>query len=203
MTLTDGTEDVPASRSIQVSSEVLNWVSYRDSGEGILGVFRQRHRDIDSLPAATNSLILALEGLEKPGNLGAILRTCSAAGVTGLVLIDSLVDLFNPNVVRAAAGALFEVPVFNTSWFDFDKLCAASGIRILAASPHAKDVIWDQDLTGAVALVVGSEAHGLTPHAEETADALFRIPQVGTSVDSLNASVAAALAVYEALRQRL
>jgi TrmH family RNA methyltransferase len=146
-------------------------------------------------------LFLVAQSIEKPGNLGTLLRTADAAAVDGVVVVDRCTDLFNPNVVRASVGTMFTVPVAEATsdeafdWFD------QQGVRLLATSPDAETAYTDSDLTGPLALVMGSEQYGLDERWLERTDDQLRIPMAGRA-DSLNVATATAIVLFEALRQR-
>jgi TrmH family RNA methyltransferase len=186
---------------VSCSAEVLSRASYRASDEGVIAVFRKFDLGLDRLDPGFPALLLVVEGVEKPGNLGAVLRTADAVGAHGVIVVDPEIDPFNPNVVRSSTGALFTVPV---ALADLDTVVAwlqERGITLVGADPGATHDLWSVDLSVPIALLVGSEHQGLTEPACEAADTLVSIPMQGTT-DSLNASVTAALLAYEALRQR-
>lgn len=176
-------------------------VSYRDRPEGLLGVARQSPTTLDRLSPATAPLVLVVESIEKPGNLGTMLRTADAAGVSAVVVCDPATDPYNPNVVRASLGTLFTVPLAIATTSETIDWLDRRGIRSVATIPGADLAIWDADLTGAVALVVGSEQYGLSATWRARADLEVGLPMAG-SADSLNAAMAAGIALFEAVRQR-
>ena len=189
------------SETLTVSSVVFQKMSYRDGPDGWMGIFPIPHRSLDDLQPGLNPLVIVAETVEKPGNLGAILRTADAAGVDALLLSDPRVDPWNPNVVRASRGALFSVPlaeVDNASALDWLR---SKGIQILAATPSAQSPYTGADLTRPTAVAVGTEDAGLTDFWMSAADQKVMIPMAGR-VNSLNVSIATALIIYEALRQR-
>lgn len=188
----------------ETSEPVFCKVAYRDRPEGLLGVGPQRHRHLEDLHlgAETPPLLLIAEAIEKPGNLGTMLRTADATGVSALVVCDPGTDLFNPNVVRASTGNLFTVPVIEADPADTIAWLRERHIRILAASPHARQRFTDVDLTGPVAIVVGTEQYGLSGRWMQASDLPVRIPMLGVA-DSLNVATATALLLYEAVRQRM
>ena len=187
--------------SITVSRAVFEKMSYRENPDGWLAVFPIPHLELADLKPSETPLVIVAEAIEKPGNLGAILRTADAAHVDALLVCDPRVDLWNPNVVRASRGALFSVPTVvcdNTSALEW---LTARKIRILAATPSAETVYSDVDLREATAIAVGTEDEGLTHFWMSQADLNVRIPMMGR-VNSLNVSVSTALILYEAVRQR-
>jgi TrmH family RNA methyltransferase len=170
-------------------------VTVRQNPDGIIGVASTWSPGLDTID---RDLVLIAEAIEKPGNLGAMLRTADAAGA-GVVVADPTVDPFNPNVVRASQGALFSVPVAVTDAAAARKWAIDRG-PVFVTTPRADQTLWDADLTGAVAIVVGSEHTGVGEPWLEVGTPI-RIPMEGDS-DSLNASVAAAIVLFEAVRQR-
>ncbi len=186
---------------VPVNDRALDRASYRGRSAGIIAVFRQFPVSLDSLQPGPDPLLIVAEAMEKPGNLGALLRTADAAGADALIAADPSTDPFNPNVVRASMGALFTVPVAVASLPETVSWLGGKGVRLVMADPGAPDSMWAVDLTGPTALLVGAEHEGLSDAARAAADVLVSIPMKG-SVDSLNTSVAASLLVYESLRQR-
>jgi TrmH family RNA methyltransferase len=193
---------VTTGETVTVDPSALDRASYRQQSEGVIAVFPQLDTSLGSLPSTGEPLVLVAEDVEKPGNLGAMLRSAAAAGADALITVGTGVDPHNPNVVRASTGALFDVPLAVSDWDDLEDWLTRSRIRTVCASPDATDVIWDADLTGPLALVVGSEDEGLSSRALARADQVVLIPQVNAAVDSLNVSVAAAILLFEATRQR-
>ena len=190
-----------ASNHFVCSRAALAKASYRDDPEAIIAVFEQFETDLAKLSGEPDGLYLVAEGLEKPGNLGAILRTCDGVGATALLVVDSRVDLFNPNVVRASTGALFTVPVARATLLAASAWLRESGVVIYAATPEATTPPWELDLSVGVALAVGAEDRGLSPAMRAVADHTVAIEMRG-AVDSLNCSVTMAMLAYEAMRQR-
>jgi len=186
---------------ISVSLTVFGKLAYRDNPDGWLAVFDVPTIALEELKLGRNPLLVAAESVEKPGNLGAILRTADAAGVDGILVCDSALSVYSPNVVRASRGTLFTVPVAVVSSAAAIAFLKAREIRILAATPAAQIEYTDQDLRGPLAIAVGAEDKGLSPTWLEQADVRVRIPMAG-KVNSLNVSVATALIIYEAARQR-
>lgn len=184
-----------------LSRAAFEKVAYREGADGFLAVVASADSSLADLALGTESLILACEGVEKPGNLGAMLRTADAVGVDAVVSLDPVTDWSNPNVVRASKGALFSRPVHTGAAPEFLDRCRAAGVRVVAATPATDVLHTDVDLTGGVALLVGAEKTGLTAGVLEAADERVRIPMLGR-VNSLNVATSAAILLYEALRQR-
>lgn len=185
---------------IEVSERVHDRLAFGNRHDGIVLVVQAQTRTLDDLTPGTEPLILVTEDVEKPGNLGAILRTADAAGCAAVIAIGGT-DLFNPNVVRASVGTVFSVPVAEATSVETIAWLTAQAIRPIAAHVDAAAIYTDANLTGAVALVLGSEADGLSAAWGGTGVEHVSIPMAGTT-DSLNVSVAAAVLAFESRRQR-
>lgn len=179
---------------IRCSKEVFAKLSYRDRPDGLLGVAKQRHRTLDDL---TGSLFLVAEAIEKPGNLGTMLRSADAVGADGVIVCDRGTDIHNPNVVRASVGTLFTVPVVECASQEAIDWFKERQIPIIAATPAAEVLYSDVDLRGAIA--IGTEQLGLSDLWLNQADLTVRLPMKGCA-DSLNAAMAATVLLYEAIR---
>jgi TrmH family RNA methyltransferase len=186
---------------ITVTRAVFEKISYRENPDGWLAVFPIPQDSLEGLKLSDSPLLIVAESVEKPGNLGAILRTADAAHVDALLVCDPRVDPWNPNVVRASRGAVFSVPVIECDNAAALERLRRAGIQILAATPSADVVYSDIDLRRPIAIAVGTEDVGLTDFWMSQADLKVRIPMTGR-VNSLNVSVSTALIVYEAVRQR-
>ena len=191
----------PNTEILTVSRSVFEKISYRDNPDGWLGIFSIPHASVDDLMLSDSPLVIVAESIEKPGNLGAILRTADAAQIDALLVCDPRVDIWNPNVVRASRGTVFSVPVIECDNSAALKWIRSQRLRVLSATPAAESVYSDIDLREPIAIVVGTENEGLTDFWLENADMRVKIPMFG-KVNSLNVSVSTALIVYEALRQR-
>ena len=186
---------------VEVSEQVFRKVSYREQPEGLLAVLRQPSLRLADLWLGSHPLVLVVEAVEKPGNLGAMLRTAEAAGVDAVIVTDPATDVFNPNVVRASLGSLFTLPLAVSSGHRVLQWLGAQGVQVIATGPAADRSCWEVDLRDGVALVIGSEQQGLSDLWMSGSDLQVRIPMSG-SVDSLNAGSAAAVMLFEARRQR-
>lgn len=180
---------------------VFQKLSYRDRPDGLLAIASQLPCRLNLLPQPHNPLYLVAEAIEKPGNLGTILRSSDASGVDGVIVCDRCTDLHNPNVVRASIGTLFTVPVAEASSQETLEFLRQQKVQILAATPAAKADYSDVDLTGPVAVLMGTEQLGLTDFWMNEADLQVRIPMMGKA-DSLNVATATTVLLFEALRQR-
>ncbi|MBR1502105.1 MAG: RNA methyltransferase [Bacteroidales bacterium] len=194
-------KDRPA-RVFHLSKELYAKVAYREGTEGVIAEVRWKERSLDELLTGKDSpLIMVMERVEKPGNLGAVLRSADAAGADGVILCDPLTDLYNPNLIRASIGAIFTVPIVACTSAEAIAWLKANNIRILTAQLQDSAPYYDVDMTCGTALVMGTEATGLTDAWRQAADAHILIPMLGR-LDSLNVSVSAAILLYEAVRQR-
>ncbi|MGM9788253.1 MAG: TrmH family RNA methyltransferase [Candidatus Cryptobacteroides sp.] len=188
-------------KCFELSPELYNKIAYRGSTEGIIAEVKTPSRDLASLKLGENPLIIVLESVEKPGNIGAVLRSADAAGTDALIICDPLTDLYNPNLIRASIGAVFTVPCVCCSSAECIEYLKANDIKILTAQLQDSELYYDSDMTGATAIVMGTEATGLKSEFRQAADRHIRIPMLGR-LDSLNVSVSAAILLFEALRQR-
>ena len=176
-------------------------MSYRDTPDGLLALSPLVGRSLDELELPDDPLLLIAENLEKPGNLGTLLRTADAAGADAVIVCGHKTDINNPNVIRASIGTLFFMPVAEAAAADVIQWLKRRNIRSIAALPDAKQDYRDTDMQGGIAIVVGSEDDGLSQEWIGHADRRVSIPMHGKK-DSLNVSSAAAVLLYEAVRQR-
>ncbi len=187
------------------SESVIRKISYRDRPDGLIAVASHMSLSFgelaDQIKKIKNPFILIAESIEKPGNLGTILRSSDAVGVDAAIVCDRCTDIFNPNVVRASVGTLFTQPVIEATHEELLPWLKANGIQIVAATPHAKEEFTKTDLTGPIAIIVGTEQLGLSDRWMDSADIQVRIPMKGCA-DSLNVATATTLLLYEVLRQR-
>lgn len=186
---------------VQIPAFLYEKVAYRGSTEGIIAEVHSVPRALENLRLGERPLVMVLESVEKPGNLGAVLRSADAAGADAVIVCDPLTDIWNPNLIRSSVGAVFSVPVAVCTSADAIAFLKKRGIRILTAQLQDSEWYYDTDMTGATALVMGTESTGLTQAWRDSADAHIKIPMLGR-LDSLNVSVSAAVLLYEAVRQR-
>lgn len=188
--------------AIELSREVYRRVAYREKTEGMLALAKAKsHRLQDLQFHRKNPLILIAQSPEKPGNLGALLRTADAAHLDAVILADPKSDLYNPNIIRSSVGCLFTVNIGVGNSDEVLQFLKNKGIKLYAAALSASELYSDLDYTGAVAIAVGTEATGLTDRWINESDANVIIPMKG-QIDSMNLSVSAAILIFEALRQR-
>lgn len=181
--------------------EAFAKVAYRQHPEGLLAIAKQWSTDLDKLRLSKNPLIVVLEAVEKPGNLGTILRTADAVGADAVIVADGATDIFNPNVVRASTGTLFSVPIAVASTLDVIDFLSKNQIKTIATTPRATLNYTGAPLAGPAAIIMGAEDAGLSNIWIEKCDTPVKIPMLGLA-DSLNVSAATVVIAYEALRQR-
>jgi TrmH family RNA methyltransferase len=186
---------------VRVTRPVFTKVAYRESPDGWLAVVPSVDAEVGSLRLTGNPLLLVCAAIEKPGNLGAMLRTADAAGLDAVVAADPVADWGNPNLVRASKATLFSVPVASATSERVLGWLRERSIRVVATTPATTTAFTGVDYRGPTAIVVGSEKDGLPPAWLDRADERVRIPMRGL-VNSINVATSAALVVYEALRQR-
>ncbi len=200
-----GELDLPQGcRVVEVTEQVYGRIAYRGTTEGIVAEVRARQLSLDDLltDGSTEApLFVVLESVEKPGNLGAVLRSADAAGATAVIVCDPLTDLYNPNLIRSSIGALFTVPTVACSSEECIRFLKGNGVQILTAQLQDSLPYYDTPMTQATAIVMGTEATGLSDQWRQAADRHIRIPMLGR-LDSLNVSVSAAILMFEAVRQR-
>ena len=186
---------------VEIPEALYRKVAYREGTEGVIAEVEVKERSLEELDLPENPLVVVLEAVEKPGNLGAVLRSADAARADAVIVCDPLTDLWNPNLIRASLGGIFTVPTVAASSEETIAWLKAHGIRILTAQLQDSSWYYDVDMTGGTALVMGTESTGLTDIWRRAADAHIRIPMLGR-LDSLNVSVSAAILLFEAVRQR-
>ena len=186
---------------VEIPEALYRKAAYREGTEGIIAEVECRERRLEDLALTENPLVVVLESVEKPGNLGAVLRSADAARADAVIVCDPLTDLYNPNLIRASLGGIFTVPTVAASSEETIAWLQAHGIRILTAQLQDSSWYYDVDMTVGTALVMGTESTGLTDLWRRAADAHIRIPMLGR-LDSLNVSVSAAILLFEAVRQR-
>jgi len=193
--------NVSSSQIVTVTRAVFEKISYRDNPDGWLGIFPIPRKTLNDIKLSAPPLVIIAESVEKPGNLGAILRTADAAHVDAVIVCDPRVDVWNPNVVRASRGAVFTIPVVEANNEAALAYLKSNKLRVLAATPSAEQIYTQVNLREPLAIAVGTEDEGLTDFWMQNADVKTKIPMMG-KVNSLNVSIATALIVYEAVRQR-
>lgn len=185
----------------ELSKEAFAKVAYRERPDGLLAVAPQWHRQLEDLKLGAAPFLLVVEAIEKPGNLGTILRSADAAGCDAVIVCDPVTDIFNPNVVRASTGVLFSVPLVVAESRAVHAWLKQKGIRTAATTPHTDNIYTKTDLTGPLAIIMGSEQYGLSEFWMKESDVLVRIPMAGQA-DSLNVAMATIITLFEAVRQR-
>ncbi len=203
-TIVNSLQNNPQTQIFSVTTAVYAKIAYREASGGILLVIPYSQTILDDLPLSDKPFLVVIDGAEKPGNLGAILRTADGAGVDGLIITDASgqgTDIHNPNVIRASLGARFTIPIAVVTPEQAIQWLQKKGIAILATTPDAELLYTAVDLSKPIAIIMGSEAHGLSKTWLDAANQHVRIPMLG-NVDSLNLSTATALLLYEGVRPR-
>ena len=185
----------------EVSAQVYEKMAYRATTEGVVALVKEHRLGLQDLRLSDAPLIMVLESVEKPGNLGAVLRSADAAKADAVIVCDPLTDLFNPNLIRSSLGALFTVPTVACSSEEAIDFLQQRGISILTAQLQDSQLYYDTDMRRPTAIVMGTESTGLTDRWRQAATSHIRIPMLG-QLDSLNVSVSAAILLFEAVRQR-
>jgi RNA methyltransferase, TrmH family len=186
---------------IEISKEAYQKLAYRDTTEGILAVAKTKSLQLSDLRLPENPLIVVIEGVEKPGNIGAVLRTCDAAKVDAVIIANPKTDLYNPNIVRSSVGCVFTNQIATATTEEAIAFLIGNNINFYSATLQDSTAYHTQNYTLPTALVVGTEATGLTQLWREKATQNIIIPMQG-EIDSMNVSVAAAILIFEAKRQR-
>lgn len=194
-------QEFPQAEFLSIDANLYSKVSYRDSSGGVLAVIPIKNTNLESLRLSENPLLLIVEGVEKPGNLGAILRTADAAAIDAVIVCNMPGDLYNPNVIRASLGTVFSVPIATSTNEECLQFLKSKNVRILSSYLHGAEDYFKSDLSGPLAITVGTEADGISDFWVKNSDALIAIPMNGI-IDSMNVSVATAIMIFEAKRQR-
>ncbi len=192
---------IPRNYVFQVESKLFSKISYREETEGIIAVFEWKNHELNQLRLKANPLLIVVESVEKPGNLGAILRTADAAQVDGVIVCNPVIDLYNPNVVRSSIGCIFSVPIALASSTETISWLKGEKIATYAAALQNAEFYHLYDYKNASAMIFGTEADGLSKEWVTHADYIIKIPMLG-KIDSLNVSNAVAIMTFEAMRQR-
>ncbi|MCX6794708.1 MAG: RNA methyltransferase [Candidatus Falkowbacteria bacterium] len=192
---------VDSEKRIEVSAAVFKKICYKENPDGFLAIARPENKKLSDLKLSAEALVVVLENIEKPGNLGGIIRTAYAAGVEAIIINSAQTDIYNPNVIRASEGHIFKEDIASASIGETIKWLKKNKIKSFGAATIGAKIYTEVNLRGRVAMVLGSEAEGLSKKWLEEADKLIKIP-MKEGIDSLNVSVAAGIIIYEALRQR-
>lgn len=193
---------VAGCKMIEIPSHLYEKVAYRGSTEGVIAEIKCKSHSLDSLQVKKNPLIVVLERVEKPGNLGAVLRSADAAGADAVIVCDPLTDLYNPNLIRSSIGSIFTVPTVVAASSEAINWLKSNNIKIYTAQLQDSEWYYDTDMTEGTAIIMGTEATGLSEIWRKAADAHIKIPMLG-KLDSLNVSVSAAILLFEAVKQRM
>jgi len=185
----------------RMSADAFSKAAYREGPDGLIAIAKQEGSSLYEFDLPEKPLLLVLEGLEKPGNLGAILRSADGAGADAVILVDCVLDIYNPNAIRSSQGMIFALPILVADRKQLDSWLSDNQFQIVATTPDTDDLHWNVAYTRPTALLFGIESDGLEPYWLERADKKIRIPTAGQA-DSLNVAAAAAVCLYEARRQR-
>ncbi|MCC6817983.1 MAG: RNA methyltransferase [Bacteroidia bacterium] len=196
------TANFPDLMAYSLSRDVFSKLSYRESTGGVLALVKTKLLKPKDLNLNTSPLILVIDGVEKPGNLGAMLRTADASAIDAVICCDLPGDLYNPNIIRASLGTIFTVPIAVCTGEEARTWLKSKHVQVFCSNLHQASDYFNEDYTGPSALVVGTEATGASQEWIEFADKNVKVPMLG-KIDSMNVSVAAAIMIYEARRQRL
>jgi TrmH family RNA methyltransferase len=184
-----------------VNEKLFKEISDTQTPQGILAVLKKKEINLDTIIEQGNSIVI-LDSLQDPGNVGTIIRTSDAAGISAVILTKGCVDLFSPKVLRSTMGSVFHMPIFESMKINGTiALLKKSGYKIIASHLGGKNNYYDEDLTGRVAIIVGNEANGISDETVELSDSLVKIPMPGRA-ESLNVSIAASIMIYEIVRQK-
>lgn len=194
-------DSIPDNLKHEISPQVFDKIAYREGSDGLITLMKPKSHRLEDLKIKENPFIIILEAVEKPGNLGAILRTADAAQADAVIVCDPQTDIYNPNAIRSSVGCMFTVPVAICSSKEALNWLHKNQIQTLAAELNASEWYQDIDYRNASAIVMGTEADGLTSFWLENADRRVKIPMRG-KIDSLNVSVSTAIITFEAMRQR-
>jgi TrmH family RNA methyltransferase len=194
-------EEIEDDLIISVIPTVFKKIAYRENPDGFLALAKLKNLELEKIKLSKNPLVIILESVEKPGNLGAILRSADAAGVDAVIISDQRTDIYNSNVIRASLGTVFTNQVAVSSAKEIKKWLSHNKIKSLAATPEADKLYTEVNYKGGIAVVVGEEHGGLSKDWLEKADEKIKIPMAG-KIDSLNVSVSTAIILFEAVRQR-
>ena len=194
-------EKIEDDRTISVVPAVFKKIAYRENPDGFLALVKSKVLKLDEVKLSKNPLVIVLESVEKPGNLGAILRSADAAGADAVIISDQRTDIYNPNVIRASLGTVFTNQVAVSSAKEIQKWLSKNKIKSLATTPEADKIYTEVNYKGGIAVVMGEEHKGLSEEWLKKADEKIKIPMAG-KIDSLNVSVSTAIILFEAVRQR-
>lgn len=187
--------------AVVVTPAIYGKIAYRGTTEGVVAIIRTKQKTLEDLQLPDQPLLMVLERVEKPGNLGAVFRSADAAKADAVIVCDPLTDLYNPNLIRSSIGAVFTVPTVACTSEECIRFLQERKIQILTAQLQDSHLYYDTDMRKGTAIVMGTESTGLTARWREAATAHIRIPMLGR-LDSLNVSVSAAILLFEAVRQR-
>lgn len=182
------------------SNVIFNKLAETETPQGVIAVIKQNEWKSEQILASNKSFFLLIDQIQDPGNLGSIIRSADAAGVEAVILGKGTVDLYNSKVIRSTMGSIFHLPILSVELTDFIKELQTRGVNIIGTSPYAKEMYYDVDLQGKVAILVGNEANGLQDHRLTQVDKMAKIPIIGQA-ESLNVAMATTIMLFERVRQ--
>ena len=194
-------EKITAKHLYSITEALYAKVAYREGSEGIIAIAKFKEKALNSINLSENPLVIILESVEKPGNLGAVIRTADGVNADAVIICDPLTDIYNPNIIRSSLGGIFTRNVCACTSQETYEWLIENKVRIFTTELQASKWYYDTDMSGACAIVMGAESTGLKPFWREHADERIKIPMNG-DIDSLNVSASTAVICYEALRQR-
>ena len=197
----DFLQSVTGARLYQLPTKLMSRISFGDRNDGLVAVARRPKSDLSGLRLSPNALVVVLQGIEKPGNVGAVFRSADAAGAEAVILADPVTDVFHPNSIRSSLGAVFSMQTALADSSQLQEYLQLHEFQMLAACLDVDRSFYEMDLTCRTAVVLGNEKHGLSDQWRGSGAISFQLPMLGV-VDSLNVSSTAAILVYEAMRQR-
>lgn len=193
--------ELPALQYFEVSKEIFSKVAYRENSDGYIALLAPKYYSLENIPLSNTPFLIVLESVEKPGNLGAILRTADAAHVDGIIICDPKTDIYNPNAIRSSVGCIFTVPIVVSTNEKVKSFLVEKNIQHYAAALTADKVYTEINFRQASAVIMGTEATGLSEYWLNNSSAQIKIPMRG-KIDSLNVSISTAVLTFEAMRQR-
>ncbi|MGC2063416.1 MAG: RNA methyltransferase [Thermodesulfovibrionales bacterium] len=188
-------------RLVEVTGQIMSRLTDTETPQGIVAVVRHQAKRLGDLRLSSRPLLVVLDRIQDPGNLGTIIRTSDAASAAAVLLLPSTCDPFMQKTIRSTAGSIFNIPVIQAGLDELTAFLGLAEVKLAVASADAPSSLYEADLSGPIALVFGNEAQGVSSEVKEAADLSFRVPIIGKA-ESLNVATAAAVCVYEAVRQR-
>lgn len=188
-------------RIITVSNIVFNKLAETETPQGIIGVIKKKQWDFNELLNKDNNFLLLIDEIQDPGNLGTIIRSADAAGISGIIIGTNTVELYNPKVIRSAMGSIYHLPILINDLDDSIEKLKSLNINIIGTSPYSTKDYYDVNLINNIAIIIGNEARGLSERRQKSTDQMIKIP-INGKAESLNVAMATTIILFEHLRQR-